>query len=509
MAAALELYFMASGLFGTGGRPPMRVMHCFPLLEHSYKYTKTKLNIMIKTAKLLSGKAPNSKVLTYIESKIDRVASSKDSLQFKQFVNGNHLFIESTGINADRLRGITCDAIFYDEAQDIPGAALSNANKSLTKAQYGRVGDGIQIYFGTPKQKGSDFHRWWMASSRQYYHLGCENCGKYFPLYTPESNDWENIWINDDIPSDYIDPKTKLKPHGFVVKCIHCQHLQDKRIAAERGKWIASNTDEDHKAIGYHLNQLYMPTLPRQKIIDEKPERHPNNTERSYQNEVLGEFFAGEATPITADEIRQYCGDYDRKFSRSIALSENKRVYMGCDWGEKVDMDQVVGAKGKSQGQSYSSAVILSVEGPNLLSVEFVHLLKKNDMAYKKAIVDQLMRQYSVSLAVGDIGYANDLMSDFQREYGDRFLASRAMGSVKHHVKLAGDVFPKEIQFERDFFIEELIGRMKAGNIRIPLGDYEKIGIFLEQLAGMELRASTDRAGNIRIHYRKGVLQII
>jgi hypothetical protein len=30
MAAALELFFMTSGTFGVGGRPPMRIIHAFP-----------------------------------------------------------------------------------------------------------------------------------------------------------------------------------------------------------------------------------------------------------------------------------------------------------------------------------------------------------------------------------------------------------------------------------------------------------------------------------------------
>src|SRR5690606_34856353 len=95
---------------------------------------------------------------SFLESKLDNSNASGNSLQFKQFVNNNHIWIESTGLNGDRLRGRTVDAIFFDECQDIPSVAIGAAIKALTKARYGKTTKGIQVYFGTPKQKGTGFH---------------------------------------------------------------------------------------------------------------------------------------------------------------------------------------------------------------------------------------------------------------------------------------------------------------------------------------------------------------
>ena len=64
--------------------------------------------------------------------------------------------------------------------------------------------------------------RMWQTSSQQYYYLGCEGCKEHFPLYTPGSDDWEDIWI-----------------HTKIVKCPKCGHEQDKLAAQERGKWVA------------------------------------------------------------------------------------------------------------------------------------------------------------------------------------------------------------------------------------------------------------------------------
>lgn len=499
MAAALELYFMCCGLFGNAGRPAMRIAHCFPQLELGFRYTKTKLNSMIDMAAQIDDPKRPGKKMSYIKSLLDSGAASNDSLQFKQFVGGNHIFIESTGLTGDRLRGMTVDAMFFDEVQDMRGQAIGNAIKALTKAQYGAKSSGIQVYFGTPKQRGSDYWKIWNASNQQYYHLGCESCDKDFPLYTPGTNDWEKIWIEDDLPFDH-------PSHGFIVKCTHCGHKQDKREAAERGKWVPYNKEGD-KFIGYHINQLYMPDFTRAKIIAQKPENSPINTERTWQNEIVGEFFAGDASPITPEEIDTLCADKGRAFSIRVTPAENKKLYLGCDWGQKVDVDQLsVGEADdkRQQGQSYSCAVVLQAEGPHLLSIQYATRLKRNDLESKKGIVEQIFRQYSINMAVGDIGYANDLTEILQKEYGERFLASQAASRVNGRVKFKNDFFPSTVVFERDYHIAELYGLMKQGKIRFPYKDFEKIGWLIQHCCSMEIKPMIDRSGEVSLRYVKG-----
>jgi hypothetical protein len=482
MATALEMYFMASGIFGCNGRPPMRIIHCFPNLIHVFSYAKIKLNNAIMASLLVDDPFKPGRKRSYINLKIDSSSPSNDSLQFKQFVGGNFLRIESTGLEADRLRGGTVDCLFYDEVQDIPIAAISNANKLLSQARYGTETEGVQVYFGTPKQRGTDYWKMWNDSSQQYFQLGCEKCKKHFPLYTPSSNDWEKVWL-----------------YGFIVKCVHCGHEQDKRPAAERGKWAALNGNENCGFVGYHINQLYMPNFTKEKILSKKPENSPIATERSYQNEVLGEFYTGDAAPITPEELHEKCADIGRKMRASISVSDKKKVYAGFDWGKKQDVEGQ-----EKMGQSYSSAVVITAEGPHLLSVQFATLLRRNDFEYKKQLVEQMFRQYSVGLAVGDIGYANDLTEVLQKEYGNRFLASEAKGNMKNHVKFVTDEFPNTIRFDRDYYIADLFDMLKKGNIRFPYGDYEKISWLIAHCCSMDIKTTSDRFGEPMSHYVKG-----
>lgn len=498
MASALEMYFMGCGLFGTAEKPPIRIIHAFPQLELAAAYSKTKLNQIISSSVSTAqegDKKTATKPKSHMQALLDQSTATNDSLHFKQFTGGNHVWIESVGLDGDRIMGRTADVLFFDEVQKTTGMAIGNSLKVLTTAKYGKPSKGVQVYFGTPRRKGSDFHKMWQTSSQQYYYLGCEKCDKHFPLYTPGSDDWKEIWI-----------------HGYIVKCTHCGHEQNKLEAAERGKWVATKdpNDEDCLMVGFHLNQLYMPMFTREDIDSEMPGKYPINTERVYMNEVMGEFFQGDSSPITPEEIKELCRD-DRKFSARIAPAKagqpnQQIVVVGIDYGARADLEQLANPdKVRAAGQSFSTAVVLSSKAPGLLNIEFAMKFKRNDMESKKGIIDQLMRQYGIQLAVGDIGFSNDFSAVLHNIYGDKYLVSRAHNKVNGHVKFSADAYPKEIVFERDHYIGELYEQMKKGMIKFPFGDYEKIAWLIDHCCSMEIKPSISRmGGDPTVHYVKG-----
>jgi ssDNA-binding Zn-finger/Zn-ribbon topoisomerase 1 len=497
MAAALELYFATCGLFGNNNSSPIRVIHTFPILEQASKYTKSKLNVMMGNAiqdpNFVAKKGNKQKNI--IESKIDTSSASNNSISYKQFNGGNILFIEGTGLDGDRLRLLTADVIFFDEFQDTPSTAVSPIVKSLTKAQYGRPGDGVQVYFGTPKSKTSDYYKIWESSTQQFYHLGCEKCKEFFPLYIYESNEWETIWIEDDLPKDH-------PSHGFIVKCTKCDHKQDKREAAERGKWIALNDNPNAKFIGYHINQLYNPEFTREKVIGEKPENHPTNTTRAWKNEVLGEFYSDSSSQITIEEIYEMCGDPQRKFIQRITPENNVKAYAGYDWGHREQSENEE-ADAQNKSRSFNCGVILIPDGSRL-SIVYAEYLHKSNLDSKKQFVERLFNKYSVSRAVGDIGDAGDLSKDLQQQYGQKFLVSQSCPKVNGYTTFKEDFFPNRIMFEKDYYIEEVLTMMKKGLIRFPYGNLDQIFWLAKHCSSMETKYSKDRSGEMKKHYVKG-----
>ena len=129
LAAALEMYFCTSDLFGTNGKPPIRILHCFPSLPLVQMFVRDKLPVIMRGAKdeyvlkhSLSYNADTGK---------RRVDVPEDTLNDKQFKNENKLHIDSNANNAQRLDGMTLDCIFYDEVQRMRSDDISKDRKSV------------------------------------------------------------------------------------------------------------------------------------------------------------------------------------------------------------------------------------------------------------------------------------------------------------------------------------------------------------------------------------------
>lgn len=497
LIAALSLFWTTNGRFGVANCPPIRIMHTFPQESLAEAYSKKKLNTMISTA-IPDPEYIGKKNKTIIQSKLDMSVPSNDSLKFKQFINNNTLSIESIGLDGGRVRGNSSDILAFDEFQSMRPEAVANCRRITTKGNFGARGVGVQIYFGTPLSKGSEFYRMWQQSSMQYYYMGCESCGKHFPFYTPGNSDWEKIWIEDDLPKNH-------KSHGFIIECQKCGHKQDKREAAERGCWVSTNiSGVESKYIGFHISCLLSPEFSRELIMSEKPENHPINSERTFQNEILGEFYSGTSGPISLEEIDSKCAE-PRAMAPSIPPNSNVKVFAGFDWGEKNEYSPGEDSPFKSQGKSYSCGVILTADGPELLSIQFATRLKKNDLEYKVQVVDEMFRLYNIDLAVGDIGGAFDLTDILHKKYGEKFLPSRAIGStMKNHITFQADRYPPEIQFERDYYYAEIYEVMRKGRIKFPYKSYDRLEWLLFHITqGNDIKVTMDNRGELKSHFVK------
>ena len=380
MASAVEMYFMGCGMFVHHFRPPLRVMHAFPQLELAAAYSKTKLGQMISRSEK-SGRCvfPTSRTRpkSHMQLLLDQSAATNDSLHFKQFIGGNHLWIESTGVDADRIMGRSCDIIFFDECQKAPHKPWEMRLKSLPQPE-----------IWSPLQRRSKF----TSAHQDARGATIIRCGS-LPLNNTIT--WVAKVVKNIFHSILLVQMIGRKYwiHTMIVKCPHCQHEQNKLSAAERGKWMALKdaNDEDCTFIGFHINQLYMPMFSREDIENEKPGKHPINTERVYMNEVLESFSKAIVAP--SPRRNPWC-DIGRKFSPRIEATPGltqQMALLGIDYGARADLEQMAQPdKIKSSGRSYSTAVVLLTKGPGLLSIEFATKFKRNDPESKRGIIERI-----------------------------------------------------------------------------------------------------------------------
>ena len=445
MAGALDLFFTNSGLFN---KPNVRVVHLFPALGQVKKFSQDKLETLIRTAR--NDFINENKLIS---------SNSVDNLTMKQFNTGT-LWIDSLGTDGDRIRGMTADIIFFDEVQDMFGHAIGNATKILTAAKYGPTGQGVQVYFGTPKQKGSYFSTIWDMSDQRYYHLGCVNCRETYPFYLPDDDRWRSIWLSEN-----------------TVQCPLCGTKQKKVEAIEHGRWVGSKDPDDCEFVGFHINQLYIPYFTKENIEKLMPENNPAQTERIWKNEVVGEFYSGAGSPLTKAEIYDKCRDPDRYFSKKIN-PRDKTVYLGVDWGGKVDDPNSRG------GQSYSCVVVLSAQPDGTLLVEHAHKLRKNNFSFKKDTIKEMYRRFGVQRGVSDWFFGQDVVHDLQSVYRERFLGAQGSGSLIKPMKYREDELI--ISYNKNLLIDELFDLFRKGKIRFPWKSYEHLEWLIDHCTSME-----------------------
>ncbi len=462
MAGALDLYFTNSGLFSN---PPIRVIHLFPSLGQVKKFTQDKLETLIRTAK--DDFVNNNKLSG---------TNAVDNLTMKQFNTGT-LWVDSLGLDGDRIRGMTADVAFFDEFQDCVGLAVGNATKILTAAKYGPTAQGVQVYFGTPKARNSNFAATWELSDQRYYHLGCISCKETYPFYLPEDNRWQEIWVS-----------------GNTIKCPMCAFTQKKIEAIDAGRWVATKSESESKYVGFHINQLYIPYFTKEAIENLMPENNPTQSERIWNNEVIGEFYSGAGMPITRAEIYEKCRDQDRSFSKRID-EQDQSVYLGVDWGGKGDDKNSIG------GQSYSCVVILSAQPDGTLLVEHAHKLRKTNFDYKKDTIHEMYRRFGVKRGVSDWFFGQDVVQDLQMRYGEKFLGAQGSGNLSKPIKYRQDELI--VSYNKDLLIEEVFDLFRKGKIRFPWKSFEYIEWLIDHCTSMESKIRTTGGQPIKT-FQKG-----
>jgi hypothetical protein len=463
-AISTECYATTSGEYGNidGETVPIRLVHALPTLVDRNKFSKEKL------APILDHSVDNF-LLTKLTG--SSATGIKDTQSYKQFEFGT-LKVESVGRNAVRLQGSTYDGIFFDEVQRMFQNDINNALKTLTHAKYGPPTEGIQVYFGTPLNRGSHFNTMWDMSEQHYFNFRCIDCEEFFPLYTVGCKDeWKKIWIE-----------------GYTIKCPHCGILMDKREGASKnGKWLSvTENPDDKKYIGFHINQMLIPIFTKEAILKGEPNaKNLDASERDWYNEILGEFYSGYGATLTRDDIYNHCRDDSRAFAKFIKRDNGKRVYMGIDWGGKIDTDNA------STGQSYSTLVVISVTNGHILDVEYAFKFKSQKFQYKMEIIEEMYRRYNVDYTVADVGYGQDICDELQRKFGASFLSANASGNQLDPIKYKKDLW--QIGYNKDIMIEKVFEMCKRGQIKFPWKSFEKIDWLIDHCTSME---SEDRVVN-------------
>ena len=245
-----------------------------------------------------------SRIATAIEeSPVFASRQSKYQGAFLKRINGRTLYIRGSN-SRSQLKSIPVAGLFLDEFEEMEPANVALARERTS----GQNPDDVQEFnFSTPYKPGWGISAEFDRSDQHYYHIPCVECGEYQSLGWPESFDLQAVrW-----------------------KCRKCGCLwsdQEKVEMVGRGKWIPRHPDRVLR--GYHLSQLYSPTLTAEKVKEKwKAAEIDTWTRQEWYNSVLAQPHLEEASRLPLELINS------RKTNTYMLTMSEGTTAMGIDVG--------------------------------------------------------------------------------------------------------------------------------------------------------------------------------
>jgi len=231
-----------------------------------------------------------------------------DTVFQRSFNTFSTMYFSFAYLDCERVRGIACDKLDIDEAQNIDFEFLPVMRECMSASDW-----RVTQFSGTPKTLDNTLEKLWQLGSQAEWVMKCESCGHW------------------NIPNTSHGVMKMIGKETIV--CAKCT----RPLNPYSGHWEHAFPEKRTSFVGRHVPQIIMPfhyADPRKwKLLTYKMEHDPQYV---FQNEVLGESCDLGHKLITYDELREVCV-LNKNDPHIAADLRNKyhMLVMGVDWGGK------------------------------------------------------------------------------------------------------------------------------------------------------------------------------
>lgn len=385
-------------------------------------------------------------------------------------------------LDADRIRGIKSDTLFYDECQDLDRRFPPIINETMSYSQY-----ELARYTGTPKTKDNTLEGLWQRSSQAEWSVPCKNC-KYLNI-PAMGYDLEKMIgpLRDDICEE--------KP---AVICAKCRLPINPRY----GRWVHKRPNIRHNFAGYHIPQIVVPLHYSKKekwsALLAKQAGAGNTTTAMFYNEVLGESYDQSTKLISLTELQQAANlnPNEEPIARGIIGKYSFRV-LGVDWGG-----------GGEEGVSFTTMAVAGIKPDGRIDIIFgKKLLTPHDHLLEAKECLRVYNAFNCELLAHDYTGAGSLRETFLIHAGLDPARSMPVQYVRAASRNIINFVPATAQHPKNYYrmdksrsLQLVCYGIKLGKIGLFKYDYrddDNPGLLHDFLALIENKIPTAHAGDI------------
>ena len=297
----------------------------------------------------------------------------------KSFSNGALIYLRHCFGTGDNIRGLSVNALFGDEVQDIDIDALPVVME--TQAHALELGPGFKMtwFAGTPKTFSNTIQQLWEDSNQCEWVVRCCHCH-----------------------TDQILGVKNLSPTKYI--CRKCGKELSRMNIVHGGRWL--KMDSKKNTWGFRITQMMNPAMPPEDIW-----KKMNTYDASkFNNEVLGRSFENADKPFPPSLVDNMLNNDYKFLSGKTGDFMFCHTYAGLDYG--------------TGGKSLTILYILGVTPEGKKRMIFCKAYKEGkelDREWVRQDILSYIYQYEVSYFIADYGHGFESNQKFKEILGDRF----------------------------------------------------------------------------------------
>ena len=367
-------------------------------------------------------------------------SASKKNVFLRTFNNGSAVTLAyaETEQDADRVRGVAADAMFFDEAQDASLQALPILEETLSASQF-----SFKRYTGTAKGEANTLTILFKRSNMMEWVVKCPACGRH------------------SIPNEFESCIKILTGNPLGPACVHCSHVLDMRT----GQWLAAHPSIK-KHLGVHIPQFCIParTSPNKWMdLVDKAKRYDHI---KLANEVFGLPVGAGGRPLSLKQLMDVCNPSRTEFDKGFPHDDRHIIctVLGVDWS-------VTGST-----ESHTVLTVLGYDFNGKAYILYAQKLDGLDLLAQVERVIQVYTQFECAHIAGDRG-----VGVFQGQLMKRALGDDRVSMVNYVAAKTNLRFDKEGNYfaaDRTLAIDTAVTRIKMGIGRLECPRWEVMDPF-------------------------------